>query len=90
VPKYSALAHNRDVNLKEPMKGWQIARWSVKSMLHFPSVYMTGAAADDWASEVKLIEVETKFAFANSISAFSRRQIKANGARVILKSLPGY
>jgi hypothetical protein len=51
---------------------------------------MTGVAADDWASEVKLIEVETKFAFANSISAFSRRQIKANGARVVLKSLLGY
>jgi hypothetical protein len=39
VVKYSALV--TDVNLKGPMKGWEIARLSGKSILQFPIVYMT-------------------------------------------------
>ena len=35
VVKYSAL--ETDINLKGPMKGWEIARLSGKSILHFPS-----------------------------------------------------
>jgi CheY-like chemotaxis protein len=49
VVKYSALA--TDVNLKGPMKGWEIARLVRQIDPAFPIVYMTGAAADDWASE---------------------------------------
>jgi len=49
VVKYSALV--TDVNLKGPMKGWEIARLVRKIDPAFPIVYMTGAAADDWASE---------------------------------------
>jgi hypothetical protein len=35
VVKYSALV--TDVNLKGPMKGWEIARLVRQSILHFPS-----------------------------------------------------
>ena len=49
VVKYSALV--TDVNLKGPTKGWDIARLVRKIDLAFPVVYMTSAAADDWASE---------------------------------------
>jgi CheY-like chemotaxis protein len=48
VVKYSALV--TDVNLKGPMKGWEIARLVREIDPAFPVVYMTGAAADDWAS----------------------------------------
>ena len=33
------------------MKGWEIARLVRQIDPAFPIVYMTGAAADDWASE---------------------------------------
>jgi CheY-like chemotaxis protein len=49
VVKYSALV--TDVNLKGPMKGWDVARLVRQIEPAFPVVYMTGAAADDWASE---------------------------------------
>ena len=49
VVKYSALV--TDVNLKGPMKGWEIARLVRQIDPAFPMVCMTGAAADDWASE---------------------------------------
>src|SRR5580698_5405908 len=49
VVKYSALV--TDVNLKGSMKGWEIARLVRQIDPAFPIVYMTGAAADDWASE---------------------------------------
>ena len=49
VVKYSALV--TDVNLKGSMKGWDIARLVRQIDPAFPVVYMTGAAADDWASE---------------------------------------
>jgi CheY-like chemotaxis protein len=35
VVKYSALV--TDINLKGPMKGWEVRVWSDKSILHFPS-----------------------------------------------------
>jgi DNA-binding response OmpR family regulator len=47
--KYSALV--TDINLKGPMKGWDIARLIREIDPAFPVVYMTGAAADDWASQ---------------------------------------
>ena len=46
VVKYSALV--TDINLKGPMKGWEIARLVRQIDPAFPIVYMTGAAADDW------------------------------------------
>ena len=49
VVKYSALV--TDVNLKGPMKGWDLARLVRQIDPAFPVVYMTGAAADEWASE---------------------------------------
>jgi CheY-like chemotaxis protein len=49
VVKSSALV--ADVNLKGPMKGWEIARLIRQIDPAFPIVYMTGAAADDWRSE---------------------------------------
>ena len=49
VVKYSALV--ADINLKGPMKGWEIARLVRQIDPAFPIVYMTGAAADDWRSE---------------------------------------
>ena len=49
VVKYSALV--ADINLTGPMKGWEIARLVRQIDPAFPIVYMTGFAADDWASE---------------------------------------
>jgi CheY-like chemotaxis protein len=49
VIKYSALV--TDVNLKGQMKGWEIARLVRRIDPAFPVVYMTGDAAEDWASE---------------------------------------
>jgi hypothetical protein len=49
VVKYSALV--TEINLKGPMKGWEIARLVRQIDPAFPIIYMTGAAADDWASE---------------------------------------
>ena len=46
VVKYSALV--TDINLKGPMKGWEVARLIRQIDPAFPVVYMTGAAADDW------------------------------------------
>ena len=49
VVKYSALV--TDINLKGPMKGWEVARLVRQIDAAFPIVYMTAAAADEWASE---------------------------------------
>jgi len=49
VVKYSALV--TDINLKGPMTGWEMARLVRQILPAFPIVYMTGVAADDWASE---------------------------------------
>jgi len=49
VVKYSALV--TDVNLKGPMKGWDLARLVRQIDPAFPVVCMTGAAVDEWASE---------------------------------------
>lgn len=49
VIKYAALV--TDVNLQGPMKGWEIARLVRQIDPTFPIVYITGGAADAWASE---------------------------------------
>jgi CheY-like chemotaxis protein len=72
VVKYSALV--TDVNPKGPMKGWEIARLVRQIDPAFPIVYMTGAAADDWASEgvPNSILLKKPFAPAQLVTAVSQ------------------
>jgi len=39
-----------DINLRGRMTGWDVAKQARQIESEFPVVYMTGAAADDWAS----------------------------------------
>ena len=39
-----------DINLKGRMTGWEVAKQARQIEPGFPIVYITGAAADDWAS----------------------------------------
>ena len=48
VTNYRALV--TDINLKGRMNGWEVAKHAREIDPAFPIVYMTGAAADDWAS----------------------------------------
>jgi CheY-like chemotaxis protein len=75
VVKYSALV--TDINLKGPMKGWEIARLVRQIDPAFPVVYMTGAAADDWASEgvPNSILLKKPFAPAQLVTAVSNCSI---------------
>jgi len=72
VVKYSALV--TDINLKGPMKGWEVARLIRQIDPAFPIVYMTGAAADDWASEgvPNSILLNKPFAPAQLVTAVSQ------------------
>ena len=72
VVQYSALV--TDVNLKGPMKGWDIARLVRQIDPAFPVVYITGAAADDWASKgvPNSILLTKPFAPAQSVTAVSQ------------------
>jgi CheY-like chemotaxis protein len=72
VVKYSVLV--TDVNLKGPMKGWEIARLVRQIDPAFPIVYMTGVAADDWASEgvPNSILLKKPFAAAQLVTAVSQ------------------
>jgi len=72
VVKYSALV--ADINLKGPMKGWEVARLVRQIDPTFPVVYMTGAAAADWASEgvPNSILLNKPFAPAQLITAVSQ------------------
>jgi CheY-like chemotaxis protein len=45
---YRALV--TDINLRGTMDGWEVARQAREIDPEFPIVYMTGAAADQWAS----------------------------------------
>jgi DNA-binding response OmpR family regulator len=45
---YRALV--TDINLSGKIDGWEIARVARKSDTMFPIVYMSGAAAEEWAS----------------------------------------
>jgi CheY-like chemotaxis protein len=45
---YRALV--TDINLLGTMDGWEVARQAREINPAFPIVYMTGAAADEWAS----------------------------------------
>jgi CheY-like chemotaxis protein len=48
VMSYRALV--TDINLRGRMTGWEVAKQARQIEPEFPIVYMTGAAADDWAS----------------------------------------
>ena len=48
VMNYRALV--TDINLRGRMTGWEVAKQARQIEPEFPIVYMTGAAADDWAS----------------------------------------
>jgi DNA-binding response OmpR family regulator len=39
-----------DINLKGTMDGWEVGKHAREIDPEFPIVYMTGAAADQWAS----------------------------------------
>ena len=56
------------------MKGWEIARLVRQIDPAFPAVYMTGAAADDWASEAvpNSILLNKPFAPAQLVTAVSQ------------------
>ena len=56
------------------MKGWEIARLVRQIDPAFPIVYMTGAAAEDWASEVvpNSILLKKPFAPAQLVTAVSQ------------------
>jgi CheY-like chemotaxis protein len=72
VVKYSALV--TDINLKGPMKGWEIARLVRQIDPVFPIVYITGAAADEWASEgvPNSILLKKPFALAQLVTVVSQ------------------
>jgi DNA-binding response OmpR family regulator len=47
--KYRALV--TDINLCGAMDGWEVARLAREIDSEFPIIYMTGASADQWASQ---------------------------------------
>jgi CheY-like chemotaxis protein len=69
---YKALV--TDVSLKGRMSGWDVARQIREIDPDFPVVYMTGAAADQWASQgvPNSILLEKPFAPAQIVTAVSQ------------------
>jgi DNA-binding response OmpR family regulator len=69
---YRALV--TDVYLKGRMNGWEVARRLREVDPEFPVVYMTGAAADQWASQgvPKSILLQKPFAPAQLVTAVSQ------------------
>jgi len=69
---YRALV--TDVNLKGTMNGWEVARQAREIDPTFPVVYMTGAAADEWASHgvPNSILLTKPFAPAQLVTAISQ------------------
>jgi CheY-like chemotaxis protein len=72
VVRHRALV--TDINLKGRMSGWEIARRAREIDPSFPVVYMTGAAADQWASQgvPNSILLEKPFAPAQLVTAVSQ------------------
>jgi DNA-binding response OmpR family regulator len=68
---YKALV--TDVNLKGRLSGWEVARQIRERDPAFAVVYMTGAAADDWASQgvPNSILLQKPFAPAQLVTAVS-------------------
>jgi DNA-binding response OmpR family regulator len=69
---YKALV--TDVSLKGRLSGWEVARQIREKDPAFPVVYMTGAAADDWASQgvPNSILLQKPFAPAQLVTAVSQ------------------
>lgn len=72
VMNYRALV--TDINLKGRMNGWEAAKQARHIEPEFPIVYMTGAAAGDWASHgvPHSILLEKPFAPAQLVTAVSQ------------------
>jgi DNA-binding NtrC family response regulator len=72
VVKYRALV--TDVQLEGKMSGWELARKVREIDPAFPVIYMTGAAADDWASQgvPESILLQKPFAPAQLVTAVSQ------------------
>jgi DNA-binding response OmpR family regulator len=68
---YRALV--TDINLAGTMDGWEVARQAREIDPAFPVVYMTGAAADQWASHgvPNSILLNKPFAPAQLVTAIS-------------------
>jgi len=63
-----------DINLKGRMDGWEVARRAREIDPAFPVVYMSGAAAEQWASQgvPNSIMLEKPFAPAQLVTAVSQ------------------
>jgi len=63
-----------DINLKGRMSGWQLAKQARTIDPTFPIVYITGAAANDWASHgvPNSVLLEKPFAPAQLVTAVSQ------------------
>jgi DNA-binding NtrC family response regulator len=72
VMKYRALV--TDISLKGRMNGWEVAKQAREIDPTFPIVYMTGAAANDWASHgiPNSLLLEKPFAPAQLVTAVSQ------------------
>jgi DNA-binding response OmpR family regulator len=72
VVKYRALV--TDVNLQGKMNGWEVAKQVREIDPAFPVVYVTGAAADEWASRgvPNSILLQKPFAPAQLVTAISQ------------------
>ncbi len=72
IKSYKALV--ADVSLKGRLSGWEVARQVRMADPAFPVVYMTGAAADQWASQgvPNSILLEKPFAPAQLVTAVSQ------------------
>jgi CheY-like chemotaxis protein len=72
VMNYRALV--TDINLRGRMTGWEVAKQARQIESEFPIVYMTGAAAEDWASHgvPKSILLLKPFAPAQLVIAISQ------------------
>jgi CheY-like chemotaxis protein len=72
VVRYKALL--TDIDLKGGMNGWEVAKQVREIDPSFPVVYITGAAADQWASRgvPNSILLEKPFAPAQPATAVSQ------------------
>ena len=69
--KYRALV--TDINLRRETDGWEVAQHAREIDPEFPVVYMSGAAAEDWASKgvPNSIMLSKPFAPAQLLTAIS-------------------
>jgi CheY-like chemotaxis protein len=69
--KYRALV--TDIHLAGKMDGWEVAKQAREIDPEFPIIYMTGAAADEWASHgvPNSILLAKPFAPAQLVTAIS-------------------